>query len=140
VRTTLRGKTASLSLALILGSGIAFYGGRSYQNSIDQPLIEQYTPPQTTSGAPAQAGSGAIPVTTASAGTPVVRAGGTARAIATPQAGNAGGPGSGGAGTPPAGQAGNAGGPGSGGAGTPQAGGMGSGSQPPAGGAEGSQN
>ena len=78
MQTRYRVRTASLVLALALGSGAAFYGGRAYQSNVDQPLFSQYTPAQSVSAAPAQSGAAATPVATAGAGTPVAPQGSTA--------------------------------------------------------------
>ncbi|HXT37640.1 MAG TPA: hypothetical protein VN837_18850, partial [Chloroflexota bacterium] len=43
-------KIAGLVAAFVVAVGLAFYGGRAYQNNIDQPLFTAYTPPKTTAG------------------------------------------------------------------------------------------
>ena len=43
-------KIAGLVAAFVVAIGLAFYGGRAYQNNIDQPLFTAYNPPKTTAG------------------------------------------------------------------------------------------
>jgi hypothetical protein len=43
-------KIAGLVAAFVVAIGLAFYGGRTYQNNIDQPLFTAYNPPKTTAG------------------------------------------------------------------------------------------
>lgn len=47
-------KSSSLLVLVLLAAGLAFYGGRAYQNGIDKPLFTQYMPSSSVS-----AGSGA---------------------------------------------------------------------------------
>ncbi len=42
-------KMAGFTLVIVLCAGLAFYGGRVYQNSADQPLFTQYSPPVAVS-------------------------------------------------------------------------------------------
>ena len=51
-------KSASVVLVFVLAIGLAFYGGRAYQNNIDQPLFTQYNPP-VAAGGPGGAGGAA---------------------------------------------------------------------------------
>jgi hypothetical protein len=40
----------SIVAAFVAAIGLSFYGGRVYQNNVDQPLFSQYAPPKTTTG------------------------------------------------------------------------------------------
>ncbi len=61
-------KVAGFLLALVLCVGLAFYGGRVYQNNVDQPLFTQYNPPTATGAGGAGGGFGGAGGTTGRTG------------------------------------------------------------------------
>jgi hypothetical protein len=80
-------KVASVMLAFVLCVGLAFYGGRVYQNNVDKPLFTQYTPPAVAAaGAARTTGQTGSYFGATSSGSSQVQA---AVAYATPPAGSA---------------------------------------------------
>ncbi len=79
--TKLNIRTASVVLVFVLAVGLAFYGGRVYQNNVDKPLFTQYNPPTTTGGTGGASGRGSSYFGAVSSGGSQIQA---ALAYATP--------------------------------------------------------